>query len=67
MIRFFFFQAISLRLSELADLNPGDHVLDVATGTGAVAISAARTVGRNGRVIGIDLSPEMVVQARKKM
>lgn len=62
-----FLRNISLRLAVLAGLRPGDHVLDVATGTGALAISAARTVGRNGKVVGIDLSTEMVALARRKI
>ncbi len=62
----YFLKDISLRLAELADLKEGDHVLDVATGTGAVAIPAARTVGLDGKVVGIDLSPEMVVLAGRK-
>lgn len=61
-----FLKAISLRLADRANLKEGDHVLDVATGTGAVAIPAARTVGLDGKVVGIDLSPEMVVLARRK-
>lgn len=55
-----FLRVISLRLSELADLKPGDHVLDVAAGTGAVAISAARTVERNGKVVGIDVQRKQI-------
>lgn len=62
-----FLKRIALRLTELASLKTGDVVLDVATGTGAVAIPAARMVGRNGKVIGIDLSPEMVILARQKV
>ena len=42
---------------------PGRKVLDVATGTGAAALAAARLVGPEGRVIGIDLSEGMLDQA----
>jgi ubiquinone/menaquinone biosynthesis C-methylase UbiE len=47
-------------------LSPGAVVLDVGCGTGASAIPAARRVGRNGYVIGIDLSGLMVKRARAK-
>jgi len=38
----------------------------VACGTGTLAITAKRRVGPNGRVFGIDASPEMIKRARKK-
>ena len=47
------------------DAGPGDRVLDVATGTGAVARGAARIVGPTGRVFGCDPSPGMLAQAKK--
>lgn len=48
------------RLVELMDLKPGDRLLDVATGRGAVLLPAARQVGPSGRAVGIDLSAAMV-------
>jgi len=51
------------RLVEVAAVQPGWSLLDVACGKGAVAIPAARQVGENGRVVGIDLSPVMLVEA----
>ncbi|CAN7677870.1 methyltransferase domain-containing protein [Variovorax sp. LjRoot290] len=42
----------------------GERVLDVACGTGLVAFEAARAVGPDGRVFGIDLSGQMVDAAR---
>jgi ubiquinone/menaquinone biosynthesis C-methylase UbiE len=48
------------RLVQRAQLAPGDTVLDVAAGRGAVMFPAARRVGPKGRVIGIDLSAAMV-------
>lgn len=55
------------QLVELAQLKPGQSVLDIATGTGIVAILAARAVGARGNVIGVDISPGMLEQARKKI
>jgi ubiquinone/menaquinone biosynthesis C-methylase UbiE len=51
-------------LLELADLRPGEHVLDVACGTGLVTIPAARSVGPEGRVLATDISDGMVAAAR---
>jgi ubiquinone/menaquinone biosynthesis C-methylase UbiE len=48
------------RLLELAALQPGEHVLDVACGTGLVTFRAAEAVGPTGRVVGTDISDEMV-------
>ena len=48
------------RLVELAGVGPGDAVLDVACGRGAVLVPAATRVGPVGRVVGVDLSPVMV-------
>lgn len=47
-------------LLDLADLRPGEHVLDVAAGTGLVTFPAARTVGRTGSVFATDISDRMV-------
>ena len=59
-------QSVSNRLVELARIKPGDRVLDIATGTGEPAITAARAVGANGRVIGLDHSPGMLEVARRR-
>jgi len=48
-----------------AGLSPGMRVLDVATGTGAVARNAAKLVGDDGQVFGIDPSIGMIRQAQK--
>jgi ubiquinone/menaquinone biosynthesis C-methylase UbiE len=57
----------ALRLVELAGLERGKAVLDLATGTGLVAIAAARVVGRQGKVVGADISPGMLDLARQKL
>jgi ubiquinone/menaquinone biosynthesis C-methylase UbiE len=53
------------RVVALAGPQPGDGVLDVATGTGLAALAAARLVGEGGRVVGVDLSPGMLAGARR--
>ncbi|GIH80346.1 class I SAM-dependent methyltransferase [Planobispora longispora] len=53
------------RLVELAGLAPGGRVLDVATGTGLVALAAARAVGPAGRVVGADVSAGMLREAER--
>lgn len=48
----------------LASLKPGQTVLDLGAGAGFDAFLAARAVGPEGRVIGVDMTPEMVAKAR---
>jgi ubiquinone/menaquinone biosynthesis C-methylase UbiE len=48
------------RLLTLAELRPGQHVLDVACGTGLVTLRAAAQVGPAGRVVGTDISEVMI-------
>lgn len=52
------------RLLDVAALQPAEHVLDVACGTGFVARTAAQRVGTKGRVVGIDVNASMVEAAR---
>jgi ubiquinone/menaquinone biosynthesis C-methylase UbiE len=54
-----------LLLDEI-DLQPGEAVLDVATGPGTVARLAAARVGSQGRVVAADISPQMLDVARAK-
>jgi ubiquinone/menaquinone biosynthesis C-methylase UbiE len=61
------FAPLGRRLVELAEVAPGAAVLDVATGTGAVLIPAAEAAGPEGRVIGVDLSPEMAHAANRSI
>ena len=49
-----------------AELRPGQHVLDLCCGTGLVALPAKKIVGEYGRVIGVDVSNQMLDQARRK-
>jgi SAM-dependent methyltransferase len=59
-------QAVSDRLVALAEVEPGHQVLDVATGIGEPAVTAARRVGPEGRVVATDLSLEMLAIARER-
>lgn len=48
----------------LASLRPGQTVLDLGSGAGFDAFLAMRAVGPTGRVIGVDMTPEMLTKAR---
>jgi demethylmenaquinone methyltransferase/2-methoxy-6-polyprenyl-1,4-benzoquinol methylase len=54
------------RAADLARVGPGARVLDVATGTGDLAIALARRVAPGGEVIGSDFSEGMLAVARRK-
>jgi demethylmenaquinone methyltransferase/2-methoxy-6-polyprenyl-1,4-benzoquinol methylase len=54
------------RAADLAALGPGESALDVACGTGDLAIELARRVGTGGEVIGSDFAAEMLERARAK-
>ena len=54
------------RAADLAALAPGDRALDVATGTGDLALELARRVGPTGEVVGSDFSEGMLEHARRK-
>lgn len=54
------------QLIGLVDLQPGDRVLDVATGLGEMALDAAEAVGHEGEVHATDLSPAMIGYAKER-
>jgi demethylmenaquinone methyltransferase / 2-methoxy-6-polyprenyl-1,4-benzoquinol methylase len=54
------------RAADLARVGPGSRVLDVATGTGDLAIELARRVSPGGEVVGSDFSEAMLERARGK-
>jgi|WetSurMetagenome_2_1015567.scaffolds.fasta_scaffold182066_2 arsenite methyltransferase len=49
----------------LAGLKPGETVLDLGSGAGFDCFLAANKVGKTGRVIGVDMTPEMLEKARE--
>lgn len=49
----------------MADLKQGETVLDLGSGPGFDAFLAANSVGAEGQVIGVDMTPEMISRARK--
>lgn len=49
----------------LASLQPGQTVLDLGSGAGLDCLLAAKQVGPEGRVIGVDMTPEMIERAKK--
>lgn len=55
------------RAADLAGAGPGSRVLDVATGTGDLAIELSRRVGPDGEVLGVDFAEGMLGRARAKV
>jgi ubiquinone/menaquinone biosynthesis C-methylase UbiE len=55
-----------MRVLACASLAPGQRVLDVACGTGLIALAAAEAVGPLGEVVGADLSAQMVEALRQR-
>ena len=59
------FKAFGARLAELLPLRPGARMLDVATGTAAALLPAARRVGPEGQAMGVDLSSGILAEAQR--
>lgn len=55
------------RAVDSAAVTAGDTVLDLATGTGDMALELARRVGPDGKIVGADFADEMLVIAREKL
>jgi arsenite methyltransferase len=49
----------------LGEIRHGERVVDAGSGSGADSLIAARMVGDDGRVIGVDMTPEMIEKARR--
>ena len=60
-------QKVSDRLVDLAEVRPGSKVLDVATGIGEPAVTAARRVQPDGKVLATDISSEMLQIAKERV
>ncbi len=52
-------------LIQLAELQPGERLLDVGCGTGIIARLALQHIGKTGQVTGIDINPGMLAVARR--
>ena len=49
---------------KLGAIHPGEYVLDIGCGAGLDSLIAARKVGQEGKVIGVDMTPAMILKAR---
>jgi ubiquinone/menaquinone biosynthesis C-methylase UbiE len=59
-------EKVSRRLIELAEIKRGSRVLDIATGIGEPAITAAKQVGDSGHVLATDISSQMLSIAKQR-
>lgn len=59
-------EALRVEAVQALALRAGETVFDIACGTGALLPLLARAVGTRGQVVGVELSPEMAVQARRQ-
>jgi ubiquinone/menaquinone biosynthesis C-methylase UbiE len=59
-------QPLSDRLCEMAHVSEGNWVLDFATGVGEPAITAAKRVGKSGKVTAVDQAPSMLQIAERR-
>src|SRR5215469_18417216 len=60
-------QVLNDHLIALAHIEPGQRVLDIATGIGEPAVTAAKRVGPTGQVVAIDQSSQMLAIARERV
>src|SRR4029453_14840759 len=60
------FEPIVERVVKRTNLKPGQHVLDLGTGTGSVGLKGAEAVAPNGRVTAVDISRDMLAVARRR-
>jgi ubiquinone/menaquinone biosynthesis C-methylase UbiE len=59
-------QKVSDKLVAMAEIKPGDKVLDLATGIGEPAVTAAKQVKPTGKVVATDISPQMIAIAKSR-
>lgn len=60
------FAPVALRVVELAELKPGARVLDIGCGAGATSFLAAEHVGRDGMIMGLDISKPLLARAEER-
>jgi ubiquinone/menaquinone biosynthesis C-methylase UbiE len=61
------YRELGKKLTELADVQPGQTVLDLACGTGVVTTQLHAKLQDQGKIIGVDMSPSMLEIARQKL
>jgi demethylmenaquinone methyltransferase/2-methoxy-6-polyprenyl-1,4-benzoquinol methylase len=61
------FEPVRSRAIELLDPPPGATVLDIGCGTGLSFASLLQRIGAAGRIVGVDASPDMLAQARRRV
>jgi ubiquinone/menaquinone biosynthesis C-methylase UbiE len=59
-------EKVSRRLIQLTEIKPGSRVLDIATGIGEPALTAAIQVGKSGHILATDISPQMLSIAKQR-
>jgi SAM-dependent methyltransferase len=59
-------EALDRAVLNAAGVAPGQRVLELACGTGTIALAAAASTGATGQVLGLDISPEMIRVARAR-
>ena len=62
-----FIKPVRQKAVELLDLKEGDRVLDVGCGPGGSFPHLVRAVGQSGQVVGIEISPEISINARRRI
>ena len=62
-----FMKPVRQKAVELLELRPGDRVLDVGCGPGGSFPYLARAVGPSGQVVGVEISPEIGINARRRI
>ncbi len=63
----FFENKLRKKSLEFLDIQEGDKVLEIGFGTGYNLVELAKSVGDNGKVYGIDITPEMIEISRKRL
>ena len=62
-----FIKPVRQKAAELLHLKTGDRVLDVGCGSGGSFAYLVRAVGHSGQVVGVEISPEIIINAEKRI